>query len=81
MLPGEARFNRTWAMAEHWTRWLRRKGPKAACVLQSIEPVHDSATINHSDLFWSTRPRGRREGKQWPRLPQDAWRFGASVPP
>jgi hypothetical protein len=75
VLPGEERFNRTWAMTAHWTRWLRRQGPKAACVLGSLELVHDSATVNHSALFWGTRRR--KEGQPWQRLPQDAWRFGA----
>ena len=74
---GAARWNRTWAMTAHWTRWMQKQTPEVkACFIQNLDLVHDANTINHSAFFWGTMPTDKR--KPWKRLPQDAWRFGAN---
>ena len=74
---GAARWNRTWAMTAHWTRWMhKRPAEGTACLIKNFDLVHDANTINHSAFFWGTRPADTR--KPWKRLPQDAWRFGAN---
>ena len=74
---GAARWNRTWAMTAHWTRWMQKQPPEVtACLIQNLDLVHDANTINHSALFWVTRPVDTR--KPWKRLPQDSWRFGTN---
>ena len=74
---GAARWNRTWAMTSHWTRWMQKQRPEVrACLIEKLDLVHDANTINHSALFWGTRPTDT--SKPWHRLPQDAWRFGTN---
>ena len=74
---GAARWNRTWAMTSHWTRWMQKQRPEVtACLIEKLDLVHDANTINHSALFWGTRPADTI--KPWHQLPQDAWRFGTN---